>query len=133
MGDYIGKAGLERTYEKSADGTKGIGVKRDKKPAHREASKTAAADTAAVAGQNMHTSLRYRPADAGRKLMENKLGSIVAVDPRTGGVLHGEQSHFKPKLLTGRKKNTLQKFYWILQHRCSIVLYRPTYSPGSTF
>ena len=29
--------------------------------------------------------------------MENKLGSIVAVDPKTGGIpLHGEQSYLNP-------------------------------------
>ena len=46
--------------------------------------------------------------EAGEKLMDNKVGAIVAIDPKTGGILAMVSTPtFKPKLLTGaeRKKH----------------------------
>jgi penicillin-binding protein 2 len=71
----------------------------------------------------------------GEKLMENKLGSVVAIDPRTGGILCMVSSPtFKPKLLTGaqRKKQIAE----LLLNPALPLLNRTvgaTYSPGSTF
>ncbi|MFN8250605.1 MAG: penicillin-binding transpeptidase domain-containing protein [Ferruginibacter sp.] len=136
MGDYIGKAGLERTYEKVLMGQRGIELwKRDNKNRLTERIENGRYDTAAVAGQNMHTSLDIDLQMLGEKLMENKLGSIVAVDPRTGGVLCMVSSpNFKPKLLTGaeRKKHIAE----ILLNPATPLFNRTvqaTYSPGSTF
>jgi penicillin-binding protein 2 len=136
MGDYIGKAGLERTYEKVLMGQRGIELwKRDNKNRLTERIEGGKYDTAAIAGQNMHTSLDIDLQMLGEKLMENKLGSIVAVDPKTGGVLCMVSSpNFKPKLLTGadRKKHIAE-----LLLNPALPLYnrtvQATYSPGSTF
>ncbi len=136
MGDYIGKAGLERTYEKVLMGQRGIELwKRDNKNRLTERIENGRYDTAAIAGQNMHTSLDIELQMLGEKLMQNKLGSIVAVDPRTGGILCMVSSpNFKPKLLTGaeRKKHIAE----LLLNPASPLLNRSvsaTYSPGSTF
>lgn len=136
MGDYIGKAGLERTYEKVLMGQRGIELwKRDNKNRLTERIENGRYDTAAIAGQNMHTSLDIDLQMLGEKLMENKLGSIVAVDPKTGGILCMVSSpNFKPKLLTGaeRKKHIAE----LLLNPASPLLNRTvsaTYSPGSTF
>lgn len=136
MGDYIGKAGLERTYEKVLMGQRGIELwKRDNKNRLTERIENGRYDTAAIAGQNMHTSLDIELQMLGEKLMENKLGSIVAVDPKTGGILCMVSSpNFKPKLLTGaeRKKHIAE----LLLNPASPLLNRTvsaTYSPGSTF
>jgi penicillin-binding protein 2 len=136
MGDYIGKAGLERTYEKVLMGQRGIELwKRDNKNRLTERIEEGRFDTAAVAGQNMHTSLDIDLQMLGEQLMENKLGSIVAIDPKTGGVLCMVSSpNFKPKLLTGadRKKHIAE----ILLNPATPLFNRTvqaTYSPGSTF
>ena len=136
VGDYAGKTGIERTYEKVLMGQRGIEYwKRDNKNRLTERLENGKFDTAAVAGQNMHTSLDVELQALGEKLMENKLGSIVAVDPRTGGILCMVSSPtFKPKVLTGpdRKKHIsdlLLNPSLPLLNRCVSA----TYSPGSTF
>ena len=135
-GDYAGKTGIERTYEKVLMGQRGIEYwKRDNKNRLTERLEKGKFDTAAVAGQNMHTSLDIELQMLGEKLMENKLGSIVAIDPRTGGILCMVSSPtFKPKFLTGadRKKHIQE----LLLNPALPLLNRSvgaTYSPGSTF
>ena len=51
-------------------------------------------DEEAVAGSNLYTSLDIELQQLGEKLMNNKVGSIVAIDPKTGGIhRHGKQPH----------------------------------------
>ncbi len=135
-GDYAGKTGIERSYEKVLMGQRGIEFyKRDNKNRLTDRLEKGTYDTAAIAGQNMFTSLDIELQALGEKLMENKLGSIVAVDPRTGGILCMVSSPtFKPKLLTGadRKKHIAE----LLLNPALPLLNRSvmaTYSPGSTF
>ncbi len=136
MGDYIGKTGLERTYEKVLMGQRGIELwKRDNKNRLTERIEKGRYDTIAIAGQNMHTSLDIDLQMLGEQLMENKLGSIVAVDPKTGGILCMVSSpNFKPRLLTGagRKKHIGE-----LNINPGLPLLnrtvQATYAPGSTF
>ncbi len=135
-GDYAGKTGMERTYERVLMGQRGIEYwKRDNKNRLTEKLENGKFDTAAIAGQNMHTSLDIELQQLGEKLMENKLGSIVAIDPRTGGIICMVSSPtFKPKFLTGadRKKHIQE----LLLNPALPLLNRSvgaTYSPGSTF
>lgn len=136
MGDYIGRAGLERTYEKVLMGQRGIEFwKRDNKNRLTEPLENGKFDTAAVAGQNLHTSIDIELQELGEKLMENKLGSIVAVDPKTGGILAMISSPtYQPKLLTGAER---RKHYAELLLSPALPLFNrsvsATYSPGSTF
>lgn len=136
MGDYIGRAGLERTYEKVLMGQRGIEFwKRDNKNRLTERLEDGKFDTTAVAGQNMYTSIDIELQALGEKLMENKLGSIVAVDPKTGGILAMVSSPtYKPKLLTGAER---KKHYAELLLSPARPLFNrsvtATYSPGSTF
>ncbi len=136
MGDYIGKAGLERTYEKVLMGQRGIELwKRDNKNRLTDRIEEGKYDTIAVAGQNMHTSLDVELQILGEKLMENKLGSIVAIDPKTGGILCMVSSpNFKPKLLTGasRKKHIAEVLLNPAQPLFNRTV-QATYAPGSTF
>ena len=70
MGDYIGKAGIEKTYEKVLMGQRGIELwKRDNKNRLTERIEKGRYDTAAIAGQNMHTSLDIDLQALGEKLM----------------------------------------------------------------
>jgi penicillin-binding protein 2 len=136
MGDYIGKTGLEKTYEKVLMGQRGIELwKRDNKNRLTERIENGKFDTVAVAGQNMHTSLDIDLQALGEKLMQNKLGSVVAINPKTGGIICMVSSPgFKPKLLTGaeRKKHIGE----LLINPALPLLNRAvnaSYSPGSTF
>ena len=87
MGDYIGRAGLERTYEKVLMGQRGIEFwKRDNKNRLTDPLEDGKFDTVAVAGKNMYTAIDIELQALGEKLMQNKLGSIVAIDPKTGGI-----------------------------------------------
>jgi penicillin-binding protein 2 len=136
MGDYIGKAGLERTYEKVLMGQRGIEFwKRDKFNRLTERLENGKFDTTAVAGQSMYTSIDIELQALGEKLMENKLGSIVAVDPKTGGILCMVSSPtYKPKLLTGAERK--KHFAELLLSPARPLFNRSvsaTYSPGSTF
>ena len=135
-GDYAGKTGLERTYERVLMGQRGIEFwKRDNKNRLTDRLEKGRYDTPAVAGQNMHMFLDIELQQLGEKLMQNKLGSIVAIDPKTGGIIAMVSSPtFKPKLLTGaeRKKHIAE----LLLNPSLPLLNRSvgaTYSPGSTF
>jgi len=136
IGDYIGKVGLEKTYEKVLMGQRGIELwKRDNKNRLTDRIENGKYDTVAIAGQNMHTSLDIELQELGEKLMQNKLGSIVAIDPRTGGILCMVSSPtFKPKLLTGSERR--KHIGELLMNPALPLLNRSvgaTYSPGSTF
>jgi penicillin-binding protein 2 len=135
-GDYTGITGMERSYEKVLMGQRGIEYwKKDNKNRLTERLENGRYDTAAVAGQNVYTSLDIDLQMLGEKLMENKIGSVVAIDPKTGGILAMVSSpNFKPKLLTGpqRKKHIAE----LLLNPALPLLNRTvsaTYSPGSTF
>ena len=136
IGDYIGKVGLEKTYEKVLMGQRGIELwKRDNMNRLTERIENGRYDTIAIAGQNMHTALDIELQELGEKLMQNKLGSIVAIDPRTGGILCMVSSPtFKPKLLTGSERR--KHIGELLTNPALPLLNRSvgaTYSPGSTF
>ncbi len=136
IGDYAGKTGLERSYEKVLMGQRGIEFwKRDNKNRLTERYEQGRYDTAAVAGQNMHMALDIELQELGEKLMDNKVGAVVALDPKTGAVLAMVSTPtFKPRYLTGanRKKHFAELY---LDPR--LPLYNRTvsayYAPGSTF
>ncbi len=136
MGDYAGKTGLERSYERVLMGRRGIEYwKRDNKnrlTGHLENGKY---DTSAIQGENLHMALDIDLQKLGEHLMENKVGAIVALDPKTGGVLAMVSSPtYKPNLLTGadRRKHFSQLY---LDPRLPMYnrAISGTYSPGSTF
>jgi penicillin-binding protein 2 len=136
MGDYAGKTGLERTYERVLMGRRGIEYwKRDNKNRLTERFDNGKYDTAAVPGRNLYLSLDIKLQMLGEHLMENKIGAIVAIDPKTGGVLAMVSSPtYSPKLLAGaeRGQNFAQLF---LDPRKPMInrTVHAIYSPGSTF
>ena len=136
IGDYAGKTGIERSYEKVLMGQRGIEFwKRDNKNRLTDRLEKGKFDTAAIAGKNMYMSLDIELQKLGEKLMENKVGSIVAIDPKTGGVIAMVSSPtYKPKTLTGseRKKRFAEL---LLDPRLPMInrTVNATYSPGSTF
>ena len=136
MGDYAGLTGLERSYEKVLMGQRGVkNYIRDNKSRIQGAYENGIYDTAAIAGKNMHLSLDIELQKLGEKLMTNKVGSIVAIDPKTGGILCMISAPtYDPNYLTGNQRR---------RHFAELVLdpRKPFnnrgmgtyYSPGSTF
>lgn len=135
-GDYAGMTGIERTYEKVLMGERGIEYwKRDNKNRLTEKMEGGAYDTAAVAGQNLYTSIDVELQALGEKLMQNKLGAIVAIDPKTGGILAMVTAPtYQPQYLTGNERR--KHFSELFLNPALPLLNRSvsaTYSPGSTF
>ncbi len=135
-GDFAGMTGLERSYEKILMGQRGIEYwKRDNKNRLTERLENGAYDTVALAGRNLYTSLDIELQQLGEKLMKNKVGSIVAIDPKTGGILAMVSSPtYEPQYLTGSERR--KHFSELFLNPALPLLNRTvsaTYSPGSTF
>lgn len=135
-GDFAGMTGLERSYEKILMGQRGIEYwKRDNKNRLTERLEKGIYDTAAIAGQNLYTSIDIELQELGEKLMQNKLGSIVAIDPKTGGILAMVSApSYQPNYLTGSERR--KHFSELFLNPALPLLNRTvsaTYSPGSTF
>ena len=136
MGDYAGMTGLERVYEKVLMGQRGIKrLIRDNKSRLQGSYQNGLFDTAQIAGKNLYLSLDVELQQMGEKLMTNKVGSIVAIDPRTGGILCMISAPtYNPNYLTGNQRR---------KHFAELLLdpRKPfnnramgnMYSPGSTF
>jgi penicillin-binding protein 2 len=135
-GDFAGMTGLERSYEKVLMGVRGIQYwKRDNKNRLTERLERGIYDTSAIAGQNLYSSLDIELQELGEKLMQNKLGSIVAIDPKTGGILAMVSAPtYEPKYLTGSERR--KHFSELFLNPALPLLNRTvsaSYSPGSTF
>jgi penicillin-binding protein 2 len=108
-GDYVGKSGLEQYYEQALRGTRGIQywIKDNKnRLVGRWAS--GSSDTAAIAGRNLRTYIDVDLQQLAEKLLTNKIGAIVAIEPKTGGILAmASGPDYNPNDLTGpnKKKN----------------------------
>ncbi len=135
-GDYAGLTGIERSYEKVLMGQRGIQYwKRDNKNRLTEPFENGKFDTTAIAGQNLYTSIDIELQQLGEKLLENKLGSVVAIDPKTGGILAMVSAPtYDPSQLIGAER---RKYFSDLFLNPAKPLMNRTvsasYSPGSTF
>jgi penicillin-binding protein 2 len=135
-GDYAGMTGLERSYEKVLMGERGIQYwKKDNKNRLTDKWEGGKYDTTAIAGQNLYTSIDVELQQLGEKLMENKLGAIVAIDPKTGGILAMVSAPtYEPQYLSGSERR--KHFSQLFLNPALPLLNRTigaTYSPGSTF
>ncbi|HRD57198.1 MAG TPA: penicillin-binding transpeptidase domain-containing protein [Ferruginibacter sp.] len=135
-GDYAGMTGIERTYEKVLMGERGIEYwKRDNKNRLTEKWENGDFDTTAVAGQNLYTSIDIELQQLGEKLMQNKLGAVVALDPKTGGILAMVSAPtYQPSYLTGNQRR--KHFSELFLNPALPLLNRTVsaeYPPGSTF
>lgn len=135
-GDFIGKLGVERSYEKQLRGEKGIEVLlRDARGRIQGNHMDGKFDKAPVAGKNLTLSLDIELQKLGERLLEGKIGSIVAIEPSTGEVLCLVSSpSYDPRLMVGRNrgKNHLQ----LTRDPWKPLLNRAimgAYPPGSTF
>lgn len=108
-GDYVGKSGLEQYYEKALRGTRGIQYWiKDNKNRLVGRWGNGSSDTAAIAGRNLRTYIDVDIQELAEKLLTGKTGAIVAIEPKTGGILAmASGPDYNPNDLTGpnKKKN----------------------------
>ncbi|MFD0794354.1 penicillin-binding protein 2 [Mucilaginibacter litoreus] len=105
-GDYVGITGVERSYETVLRGQRGVrNLIYDSHNVPKGSYANGMYDTAAVAGDRLISSLDTRIQKLGEKLMQNKVGSIVAIEPSTGEILCFVSSPtYDPNLLVGRER-----------------------------
>jgi len=135
LGDYMGLTGLERSYENILMGQRGVQYRiKDNKNRLVGSYENGAYDTVAIAGRNLRTYMDIDVQVLAEKFLANKLGAIVAIDPKTGGIIAmASGPTYDPNLLTGslRKLN----FSYLLTDTAKPLYNRAIkgqYPPGST-
>ena len=135
-GDYIGKLGVERSYEKELRGEKGVQILlRDAHGRIKGRYQNGKFDRKPVAGKDITLSIDVELQALGERLMEGKIGSIVAIEPSTGEILCMVSSPtYDPRLMVGRQRGkmhrAMQKDPWKPLLNRAIM---GQYPPGSTF
>ena len=131
-GDYIGKYGVEKTFEKYLRGKKG-GYQVEVDANGREIK--VLRRVAPVPGDNIYLTISLPLQQKLEKLMEGKPGAAVVVDPATGEIL-AMVSHpnFNPNLLTtGISPKQWKALISDPRHPLIDRTIQGTYPPGSTF
>ena len=136
QGDFIGKQGIESYYEKLLRGEKGKEVLlRDAYGRVKGRYMDGAKDVAPVPGKNLTLSIDVELQALAERLLQNKIGSVVAIEPATGEVLCMASSPtFDPQILVGRKRGDNHRM--LSKDKQKPLLNRAiqgTYPPGSTF
>lgn len=136
LGDYRGISGIENTYEDVLRGQKG--ARYMMVDVHgREKGYFAGGkfDTASVNGKDIQISIDIALQAYAEKLMTNKIGSVLAIEPSTGEILVMASSPtYNPSVLIGRDRI---ESYPILSNDPMKPLFnraiQAQYPPGSTF
>lgn len=135
-GDYIGVSGVERAYEELLRGQRGIQnlmVDAFNRPkGHFAEGKY---DTVAVAGEDLMSSLDKDLQVLGERLLKNKIGTVVAIEPSSGEILSFVSSpSYDPNMMVGRDKGN--NYMKLLYDPFKPMFIRPIqaqYPPGSVF
>lgn len=134
--DYIGASGIERSYEDLLRGTRG--VKNQMVDAFNRPKgifMEGKYDTVAVSGDGLVSSLDKNLQILAEKLMKNKLGSIVAIEPATGEILtYVSSPGYNPNMMVGRERGN--NYMKLLNDPTKPLFNRPiaaSYPPGSIF
>ncbi len=136
MGDYVGRSGIEQYYESVLMGQRGVqNLIKDNRNRIQGSWENGKYDTSALAGRNLYTYIDIELQQLAEKLMANKVGSIVAIDPKTGGILTMVSGpSFDPNDLTGASRQ--QKYAKLALDVSAPLMNRAVrglYEPGSTF
>src|SRR5690606_26726004 len=87
-GDYIGASGIERSYEELLRGQRGVKNQMvDALNRLKGSFMDGQYDTLAVAGEGLVSTIDRDLQVLAEKLMKNKMGSVVAIEPATGEIL----------------------------------------------
>lgn len=135
-GDYTGDLGIEKSYEKHLRGVKGVEIlMKDAYGRIKGKYEDGKHDVSPISGRNITLSIDMELQAYGEKLMQNKIGAIVAIEPATGEILALVTSpNYDPSLLVGKERG---KNYSLLVKDPYKPLYdrsiQGAYPPGSTF
>ncbi|MCS7017768.1 MAG: penicillin-binding protein 2 [Cytophagales bacterium] len=135
-GDLIGKSGIEASYEHVLRGKRGVTYNYvDVRQVIKGSYRNGAFDTLPENGKTLIASVDLELQQYGELLMQNKIGSIVAIEPATGEILAMISApSYDPNKLTGSGKEVSQNYAMLVNdvHR---PLYNRTlmapYPPGS--
>ena len=135
-GDYIGKLGVERSYERQLRGEKGVEILlRDARGRIKGNYQHGKFDRSPIPGKNLTLSIDIELQQLGERLMQGKLGSIVAIEPATGEVLCMVSSPtYDPRIMVGRQRGRNNRI--LTADPMKPLLNRAImgqYPPGSTF
>ena len=136
-GDYIGANGLEAIYENDLRGKRGI--KYVVVDVHNNVKGTYAnglLDSIAESGTNLVSTIDAELQAYGERLMANKRGTIVAIEPSTGEILSLVSApSYDPNLLVGRSRT--ENYKQLVQNDSLNPLFNRAlnaqYRPGSIF
>jgi penicillin-binding protein 2 len=135
-GDYIGTGGIEESYEKELRGKKGVKIFLvDVYSRLKGSYEEGRLDTVAVQGKDIVSTIDLDLQEYAEQLMQNKSGSVVAIEPKTGEILAFVSSpRYDPSLLVGRVRS--ENFAALLADTTQPIFNRAlmaSYPPGSTF
>ncbi|MCT4631010.1 penicillin-binding protein 2 [Winogradskyella sp.] len=137
LGDLIGKQGIEKTYEKTLRGVKGIKfVQKDRFNKDLGPFKEGKLDTLPVPGKDITITIDSKLQAYGELLMTNKRGGIVAIEPSSGEILAMVSGpSYNPNLLVGRNRS--KNFNKLYRDSIAKPLFdrglQAMYPPGSPF
>ncbi len=136
QGDYIGKTGVELSYEKDLRGKKGVSIFLvDVHNRIKDRFAGGRYDTLPERGKNISVTIDAELQRLGEALMVGKVGSVVAIQPKTGEVLAFVSSpKFYADSLNGRRRAEYYKK--IASDSLNLLFNRAImskYPPGSTF
>lgn len=135
-GDYTGDLGIEKSYEKAIRGEKGVEIlMKDAYGRIKGKYENGVHDVAPISGHNLTLSIDIELQKYGERLMQGKIGAIVAIEPSTGEVLALVTSpSYDPSLLVGKERGKNYSNLWLDPLK---PLYdrsiQAAYPPGSTF
>ena len=135
-GDYLGIAGIEKEYENDLRGDRGISYQMvDAQRVVKGKFRDGEFDTLPEPGKDVQLTIDIEIQRYAEKLMEGKVGSVVAIDPKTGEILALLSApDYNPSLLSGKKISTN---YGSLEQDSLKPLFnralQAMYPPGSMF
>ena len=135
-GDYIGKLGVERAYERQLRGEKGVQIfLRDAYGRLQGSYQNGKLDRVPVPGKDLTLGIDIDLQALGERLLEGKIGAVVAIEPATGEILCMVSSPtYDPRIMVGRQRSKshaeLGRDPWKPLLNRAIM---GQYPPGSTF
>ena len=137
MGDLIGKSGVEMEYEEVLRGKKGVKyLQMDRFNREIGSYKEGIYDTIPINGKDITLTIDAVLQEYGERLLINKRGGIVALEPATGEILALITApNYDPKLLVGRErsKNFTKLWYDTISRPLFDRVLQGEYPPGSPF
>ncbi|MBR5877443.1 MAG: penicillin-binding protein 2, partial [Alistipes sp.] len=135
-GDYIGMSGVEAAYEKELRGKDGVKIlERDTHGAIKGSYMDGAFDSLPVPGKRLTCTIDAKLQAFAEELMKDKVGAVVAIEPKTGEILVMASSPtYDPDEMVGRERgNNYMKMLGNKRQPLFNRAVKSKYPPGSTF